>query len=332
MISIKRFLSTNPGDHGMLHVLHLLVDGIGQHTIAGDPADIARFRQSVKEVSDALVAGIAPEDLLVRAGALLQGLGDHNRRALRRQQLQDAELQSMVKMLAYTVGVVSAVGNTNVDRLGEIEKQVAVVKELDDIRSIKAKLSDCLADIRKEAQRQRQEIGETIQQLNHGLSQALKRSANGFGESPDPLTALPGRSEAEAAFAEAGSAESQAYAAVMVLDRLQVLNQRFGREVGDEILVSFVQFIKKQLSSGDTLFRWGGPAFVALLPRTASLDRVRSELGRIMETKLEHTIETASRSVLVPVAARWTLFPMMAAPRLIYQKIDAFITIPTQRE
>ena len=73
-------------------------------------------------------------------------------------------------------------------------------------------------------------------------------------------------------------------------------------------------------------------AFVALLARPGSLERVRSELGRIMEAKLEHSIETSHRSVLVPIAARWTLFPMMAAPRLIYQKIDTFAAIPTERD
>ena len=90
--------------------------------------------------------------------------------------------------------------------------------------------------------------------------------------------------------------------------------------------------VQKQLATDDRLFRWGGPALLALLPRTDNIEIVRSEVGRIMATRLEHTIETPSRSMLVPIAARWTLFPMMAAPRLMFQKIDAFAAMPASRD
>jgi diguanylate cyclase (GGDEF)-like protein len=333
VISLKKFLSPNTEDQTTMRVVRLLVQGIGQHSISGDANDGARFRESMEEISEGLVDGISAADLNVRAGSVLRGLQDHNGRTARQQQLQTAELQNMLKMLSYTVGVISAIGKAKLDRLEEIQKQVGMVSELDDIRMIKVKLSECLADIRKEAECQKKETGETIEQLNRGIFEARKSAASaGTGEGIDGLTALPLRHEAEAALAESGRAGSQDYVAVMVLDRLQVLNQRFGRELGDAIVVAFVDMLKKRLNPEDLIFRWGGPAFVALLARPGSLERVRSELGRIMEAKLEHSIETSHRSVLVPIAARWTLFPMMAAPRLIYQKIDTFAAIPTERD
>ena len=50
----------------------------------------------------------------------------------------------------------------------------------------------------------------------------------------------------------------------------------------------------------------------------------RDEVARLMEVRCEHTVQTASRAILLPIAARWTVFPTMAAPRLLIHKIDAF--------
>jgi hypothetical protein len=47
-------------------------------------------------------------------------------------------------------------------------------------------------------------------------------------------------------------------------------------------------------------------------------------VARLMEVRCEHTVQTASRTILLPIAARWTVFPSMAAPRLLIHKIDAF--------
>jgi diguanylate cyclase (GGDEF)-like protein len=314
-----------------MHIVRILVDGIGQHTIAGNAADCAQFRHSIDEVSNALVDQISPPDLLARAGSVLNRLEDHNRRTVRHQRLQTVELQNMVTMLASTIGEVSAASNANVSILGEIEKQVAIASELDDVRIIKARLSDCLTNIRKEAERQQRDTSETIQQLGEGLEHARKDLAN-ESEMRDLITGLPLRPQAEAALAQSGRTGSQAYAVVMVLDRLQTLNTRYGQEAGDEVLVEFSRMVQAQLQTPDRLFRWSGPTLLALLPRAGGLERVRGEIGRVMETRLEHTIQTPSRCIMVPITARWTVFPMMAAPRLFYQKIDNFVAKPIPRD
>jgi GGDEF domain-containing protein len=334
VISIKKFLSSdNEAERALLHALRLLVQGIGQHAVDGDAAESLRFRESMQKVYDALSEEIAPSELLVLAGSVLNGLEDHNRRTSIHFRLQTAELQNMLKMLTFTVGVVTSLGNTNVGRLSEIEKQVESTSKLDDVLVIKSKLADCLADIRNEAERQRRETGETMEQLTRGLNQARSRATGVLDRTaPDVVTGLPLRPEAELALANSGRSGSQAYAAVLVLDRLQSLNMRFGRETGDEVLVAFARMVRKELTPDDRLFRWSGPTLLALLPRGGTVERVRSEVARIMENKLEHTVQTASRSVMFPIAARWTVFPMMAAPRLLYQKIDAFAALPAPKD
>lgn len=333
MISIKKFLSKdNETERALLDAVRMLIQGIGEIGMTGPAEETRRSRETIQEISDALSKELAPEDLATHARSVLSELEDNNRRALRRQNLQTVELQNMVKMLTSTVGIVSAAGNTNVQRLSEIEKQVTVASALDDVRLIKSKLSDCLADIREDAERQKKETGETIEELNKSLEHARSGGASVVKTGPlDAVTGLLTRPGAEEAFARATRDGTQVYAAVLVLDRLQTVNLRFGREVGDEVLVAFAAMIRGLLSAGDTLFRWSGPTLVALLPRQNSLERVRSEIARIAETKLEHIIETPERSILLPFSARWVVLPMTATPRLLHQQIDSFAS-PTPQE
>ncbi|PZQ43150.1 MAG: GGDEF domain-containing protein [Ectopseudomonas oleovorans] len=75
---------------------------------------------------------------------------------------------------------------------------------------------------------------------------------------------------------------------VMDLDHFKQINDRFGHHVGDQVLVAFVELIKRCCRKEDRLFRFGGEEFLLLLPsteaeglRTAAqnlLSRVANEL------------------------------------------------------
>ena len=51
-----------------------------------------------------------------------------------------------------------------------------------------------------------------------------------------------------------------------------------------------------------------------------------SEVRRIMEPRLQYDFETASRTILLAIDACWSALPMMVDPRLLINKIDAFVT------
>ena len=94
----------------------------------------------------------------------------------------------------------------------------------------------------------------------------------------------------------------------------------------------FAGFFKAQLTPQDQLYRWTGPAFAGLLFRSNRLERVRDEVGRILEVKCEHTVKTASRTLLLPISVRWALFPLSAAPRILTQKMENFISFQSPHD
>ena len=118
----------------------------------------------------------------------------------------------------------------------------------------------------------------------------------------------------------------------MVLDRLQIFNMRFGHTVGDEAFRYFATFLRGQFRPTDQIFRWSGPVLVALMSRPSRLEIVHDEVARLMESRCEHTVQTASRAILLPIAARWSVFPSMAAPRLLIHKIDGFAAAKSEQE
>lgn len=56
---------------------------------------------------------------------------------------------------------------------------------------------------------------------------------------------------------------------VMDLDHFKQVNDSYGHQAGDQVLVEFVELIKDSSRQEDRLFRFGGEEFLLLLPNTA---------------------------------------------------------------
>jgi diguanylate cyclase (GGDEF)-like protein len=177
-----------------------------------------------------------------------------------------------------------------------------------DVDAIQAKLSDCVTSILEEVERRR----------------AAPRSRL------DAVTGLPIREQAEDAILNAYQAETPACVGVVAIDRLTTLNLRFGHEVGDQILRYYADALRQQLPSQDQIFRWSGPSLVALMLRPTRIEQVRREFGRLFDSQHEHTVQTASRAVHLPILPRWAVWPIMASPLLLIHKINSFASMQTR--
>ncbi len=57
---------------------------------------------------------------------------------------------------------------------------------------------------------------------------------------------------------------------VMDLDHFKQINDRFGHQAGDQVLIDFAELVRGSSRQGDRLFRFGGEEFLLLLPDTDS--------------------------------------------------------------
>jgi GGDEF domain-containing protein len=322
VISLKKLLNADTeATDSILAVAQLLLEGIGTHAIRCDPEEYVKFRESMELTAAALaVSSNLPESML-QAGAAIRSLEDYNLRTAQQLRVRGSELQGMVTMLTAAIGEISTAGEENVSRLRRIEGMVASVTQSESIRAIKEQLSVCLEEIRQEATRQKSTSANAVYRLRQDLELAQ----------PDPfadtVTGLPVRAPAVELISKACESGQTAIAAVMVIDRLPAVHAAFGPETGDQLLRHFAGYLRRSVPSGDQLFRWTGTSLLVLVGRAIKIEALRGEIGYLMEQKLEYTVRTATRSVRLPVTARWTLFPMMPSSRLLIEKLDRFASM-----
>lgn len=60
--------------------------------------------------------------------------------------------------------------------------------------------------------------------------------------------------------------------AILDLDHFKKVNDTYGHLAGDQVLAGFAQFIKENIRSSDTVFRYGGEEFIILFPRATDLE------------------------------------------------------------
>ena len=72
------------------------------------------------------------------------------------------------------------------------------------------------------------------------------------------------------------------------IDFFKKVNDNYGHDMGDRVLINFANLIRQELSSRETLFRWGGEEFTVLC-RNTDLEQAR-HLGE----KLRKAVEASS--------------------------------------
>jgi GGDEF domain-containing protein len=333
MISIRKFLTAKdaPESEELLHVVQLLLQGIALHAVEGDRHDHEKFRSDMQKLLDGLEGAQAVAALLVITGSALKTLEDYNQRTTRYIRMQGAELQNMIGMLTRTIATLGTGTGRSVAKLREIEGQLEKASVIEEVRMIKLRMEQCLESIREEAQRQKVEASHTAEGLKHEIRESQERM-HSVTAAPvrDPVTGLPTRADLEAVLGEVVGGPSLFYAALFVVDRVGVINSRFGYAMGDRVLKIYVDELSARLSAADKLYRWNGPALVALLERPDPIEKVRGQLVSLVPPKLERTIQLATRTALLPISATWAVFPVVAPLDDLIHQLDAFIATQWQ--
>ena len=112
----------------------------------------------------------------------------------------------------------------------------------------------------------------------------------------DPLTGASNRRAGEARLEEAFSRwrrYGRTFVVLMVdCDHFKAVNDRWGHDVGDAVLVALVRLCRETLRETDVTIRWGGEEFVLLLHETSRdvalsmAERVRAAIEAV---KVEHS-------------------------------------------
>ena len=323
MTSLKRLWGVDRENvHAALHrAIILLLDASADHAVELDPEECAFHRTALRKVKEGFEEDPAAEEILMLSGGAAKSIATYNESVENFHRGQDFELRGIVSILSAALLRLSTGTETASQNLRRVERELARASQIDDIRLLKSKLAATLEVICSEAERQEHLTTELRSELAD-MPPAAREKGGGSSQSR----------EAEEAIRQAAATGGH-FVVVVVLERLETINARFGYEVGDQVLQVFNRHVQETLPKPDRVFRWRGPCFVAVISRPAGLEAVRADSRKLTQSRLEYTVDTGGRSVLLTVGRAATVIPLSKPADAIdiAKKIDAFAAEQNRR-
>jgi GGDEF domain-containing protein len=328
MISLRTYLlggTERDSESSYRRMIDLFLQAISLHAVEGAEADYQQFRSDMNAFALRLAPEISISERFLLIGEVLRALQDYNRHTTRFLRVQNSELQRMITMLTQTMIAVGASSDTSLVGLQEIEKALEKTRMVEDIQLVRAQLGECLKSVRGEAQRQKTSGKAALENIPPELAESLLLRGVSMGLIPDPVTGLPGKAQAEKGLQGATASPGTKFLLLAVIDRLPAVNARFGNAIGDQVLAVSAAHFRGALPAEDILYRWEGPALLAVLNRTGTIDSVRAEVRRFADKKLEKNFLIGLRSVLLPISTNWTIFPIVPPLEALLRKVEIFM-------
>jgi diguanylate cyclase (GGDEF)-like protein len=182
-----------------------------------------------------------------------------------------------------------------------------------------------------------QRAHEHILRMNAELEERVARRTRQLRELAlrDPLTGLYNRRHfnevLEQRFAESLRYDTDLSCMMMDLDHFKTINDKFGHQTGDTILMLMASTIRSQLRTADLGARFGGDEFIVLMPQTGPEDarvlaeRIAERFRADISERLPDTRATASIGIasLRPLGVGETTMLIFAADNAMYAAKEA---------
>jgi diguanylate cyclase (GGDEF)-like protein len=108
------------------------------------------------------------------------------------------------------------------------------------------------------------------------------------------------------------------YLAVLDIDHFKAVNDTFGHLIGDEVLLTFANVVRRSLRDGDRCYRYGGEEFVVLL-RELRRDQIETVLERLRGQVANHVFPQAMH---ITVSIGYSRIDGQAFPAEIVEEAD----------
>lgn len=334
MISSKKEPEVEVLAPTLLQAVDQLLYAMATHGAVGDPAEHDAFAAVIQQLREVFRQASGP-GILHGAHRAVQAFEEYNKQAVRFLRAHTLELGRLLNAFGDTLAAISTASEASVLRLRDLEKQILKASSAEEVKTFGPRVAATLESLREQTLRQRERTEQSIAQLRRDLENGRPAGAlnPNAGARADSLSGLPHRAQAEQALDAAIQAGGHGFAVAFVVDRVHLINARFGYAVGDQILLLFSEHLSQHLNAGDQLFRWTGPVFLVLMDRPDLPDSVRTEVKRVTSKKLETTVQIGSRSVLLPVTSSAAIFSLLDADSAagLVEKIDTFVAEHSRR-
>lgn len=320
-----------------------------------------QFQRDIDEEIKTLGDSPSLSELRMRAESLPKKLAQYFAQTQKDVDNSFAELRQVASMLMGSLGETNQRGHGMVASLTEIAQIVESARSPGELAVAKIHVVQALEKLKADTDVNRQatsQILTTLQEKSRALellpagegptvagivspaaareSATPESGAHGTSLSsaigpPDSITGFYGRQAAEAWLDSLSEkAKANTYLVAFYIQRMELINSRFGDRMGTDVLSYCAQHFARLAQQSDQIFRWRGPALVAVLSRGRSLSEVRQEVNAAYRTRM--TFEGADNSVLIPLSIVTQIWPArkVLAPELI-RTLETFFSLPATR-
>lgn len=284
----------------LLDLLHLMIDNVGELV-----ADDQWLRGQMSIVTQAITAPLDMDaltqakanltDVIRKQSELKQGLSQVR-----------ASLKQMVVSFIDELGKLSA---TTGDYHDSVEHLSQKIRQTDDVHQLHQLVEEVLRetrDVQASTLRSRQEVlaarhrvdeaERKVAQLEAELQQASEKVQTDYLTGALNRRGLKEAFDRELAIAERENTPTSV--ALLDIDNFKDLNDNFGHQAGDNILVYLARLIKETVRPGDSVSRYGGEEFLILLPN-ADIEQACAVLTRLQRALTKHFFLQDNCKVLI---------------------------------
>jgi GGDEF domain-containing protein len=327
IVSIKRYLDICDGgdETSLRQVVASLVARLGECAVDCDPRELESIRREIRDIHQSLTPDLPDESLGILAISAAQALENYNKRVGRILGKQATVYRTIAGALVDSLMRIAGDQTESAQGLVRIGEELERGAAFMDLPSLKQHLDQSLHALRAAVESEKSASKAMIDKLR--IEMENSRHPGGAQTEPDadPATGALLQEDCVTAIQQAVGKGKGHYIVVMVVNHVQPINARFGRDAGDWMLLRFKEHVEYHLLPSDRLFRWTGPAMVAVLERPEGVAAVRALCARVLDARLEVTYRIGARLVLIPISAAWSTFPVTSTAESLKQQIETFI-------
>ncbi len=190
---------------------------------------------------------------------------------------KDAEFKDIIKVLSSGIAIVNSENQRFNTLIHEETLKLEQITQLDDIRKIKEELTEKITNVKTFIQEKQAQDAQHIEKLSNKvetLKTALQETAN--AALTDGLTGAFNRLAFDTEIANRVTKNKRAFSLIMFdIDNFKLINDAYGHQIGDRVLVALVQKCKRLIREGDFLARYGGEEFIIIFPGTSLKDTLK---------------------------------------------------------
>jgi diguanylate cyclase len=184
---------------------------------------------------------------------------------------KETELKNIIDLLTKGLAVVNSENTAFNTRMHDQSERIERITLLDDIKKIKFEIKLEVEQIQKTIREKQEKDSQQIETLSRKVSALSKNLEKAKTASmTDGLTGVYNRAAFDRyikKLADTSTINNAVFSLLMMdIDNFKKINDTYGHQIGDRVLMAMTQMCKEEVRKEDFLARYGGEEFSVVLP------------------------------------------------------------------